>query len=124
MRVKSALNVALLAVALAGAGALAGCNQEKNERPEPVSPAAPAAPSTGSAPTTPSGASGGTASAPAPAKGGGTAKLPKEAVCPVCAVKEGKRELEPVKASLVYKGKTYYFCNLDDKAEFISNPEK
>jgi YHS domain-containing protein len=49
---------------------------------------------------------------------------PKKAVCPVCAVKEGKKELEPVKASLKYKGKTYYFCNLQDKAEFISNPAK
>lgn len=52
------------------------------------------------------------------------AKLPKKAVCAVCSVKEGKKELEPVKASLKYKGKTYYFCNLDEKAEFISNPAK
>jgi YHS domain-containing protein len=49
---------------------------------------------------------------------------PKMAVCPVCAVKEGKKVLEPVKASLKYKGKMYYFCNLQDKAEFISNPSK
>ena len=49
---------------------------------------------------------------------------PKMAVCPVCAVKEGKKVPEPVKASLKYKGKTYYFCNLQDKAEFISNPAK
>jgi YHS domain-containing protein len=52
------------------------------------------------------------------------AKGPKMAVCCVCAVKEGKKVLEPVKASVKYKGKTYYFCNLKDKAEFISNPSK
>jgi YHS domain-containing protein len=54
----------------------------------------------------------------------GKAGSPKMAVCPVCAVKEGKKVPEPVKASLKYKGKTYYFCNLQDKAEFISNPAK
>jgi YHS domain-containing protein len=52
------------------------------------------------------------------------AKGPKMAVCCVCAVKEGKKVPEPVKASLKYKGKTYYFCNLQEKAEFISNPSK
>jgi len=58
------------------------------------------------------------------AKGKAKAAGPKMAVCPVCAVKEGKKVPEPVKASLKYKGKTYYFCNLQDKAEFISNPAK
>src|SRR5712691_2922865 len=54
----------------------------------------------------------------------GKAGAPKMAVCSVCAVKEGKKVLEPVKDSLKYKGKMYYFCNLQDKAEFISNPTK
>lgn len=51
-------------------------------------------------------------------------KMPAKAVCPVCAAKSGKKELEPVKASLKYKGKMYYFCEPKDKAEFISNPSK
>jgi YHS domain-containing protein len=61
----------------------------------------------------------------AAAKGkAGTPGMPKNAVCVICSVKEGKREPEPVKASLKYKGKMYYFCNLNEKAEFISNPSK
>jgi YHS domain-containing protein len=52
------------------------------------------------------------------------AKLPAKAVCVVCAKKTGKQELEPVHSSLVYKGKTYYFCEDKEKAEFISNPAK
>lgn len=51
-------------------------------------------------------------------------KMPAKAVCPVCAVKEGKKVMEPVKSSLKYKGKIYYFCDQKDKAEFISNPSK
>jgi YHS domain-containing protein len=51
-------------------------------------------------------------------------KMPAKAVCPVCAVKTGKKVMEPVKASLKYKGKMYYFCDLNEKAEFISNPAK
>ena len=52
------------------------------------------------------------------------AKLPAKAVCVICAAKTGKQELEPVHSSLNYKGKTYYFCEDKDKAEFISNPAK
>ena len=51
-------------------------------------------------------------------------KLPAKAVCVVCAAKTGKKELEPVHSSLKYKGKTYYFCEEKEKAEFISNPAK
>ncbi len=45
-------------------------------------------------------------------------------MCAVCAVKDGTTEPEEVKSTLDYKGKTYGFCNLDEKAEFISNPSK
>jgi YHS domain-containing protein len=41
-----------------------------------------------------------------------------------CAVKEGTSELEEVKATLDYQGKTYAFCSVDEKAEFISSPAK
>ena len=42
----------------------------------------------------------------------------------ICAAKEGTTTPEPVKASIEYKGKGYYFCNEAEKAEFISNPTK
>lgn len=77
---------------------------------------------------TPLTASGTLAAAkPAPKAGAAKpakAKLPAKAVCIVCATKSGKQELEPVHSSLNYKGKTYYFCEDKDKAEFISNPAK
>jgi len=76
------------------------------------------------------GAAGGAAWAqdplPAPLAGEPAAKLPAEAVCAVCAVcgpKEGARP-EPVVASLVHNGKTYYFCQDTCKGEFQQDPEK
>jgi YHS domain-containing protein len=51
-------------------------------------------------------------------------KLPKKALCVICVAKDGARILEPVKDSIKYKGKTYYFCANGEKAEFISNPTK
>lgn len=53
------------------------------------------------------------------------AKKPAKAVCAVCKVREGaKAKPEEVKATLKYKGKTYPFCEVSEKAEFISNPAK
>ena len=52
------------------------------------------------------------------------AKHPKKALCVICVAKDGVRILEPVKDSIKYKGKTYYFCANGEKAEFISNPTK
>ena len=50
---------------------------------------------------------------------------PAKAICAVCNVHEGgKAKPEEVKATLNYKGKTYSFCDLSEKAEFISNPSK
>lgn len=61
----------------------------------------------------------------APAKGKPAAKKPAKAVCTVCKVREGaKAKPEEVKATLKYKGKTYPFCDVSEKAEFISNPAK
>jgi YHS domain-containing protein len=39
-------------------------------------------------------------------------------------VKDAVPKPEEVKATLDYKGKTYAFCKLEEKAEFISNPSK
>jgi cobalt-zinc-cadmium resistance protein CzcA len=61
----------------------------------------------------------------APAKGKTKeVKVGDKAVCVICAVKEGTRKPEPVRAVLKYKGKTYPFCSIEEKAEFISNPSK
>jgi Cu+-exporting ATPase len=48
---------------------------------------------------------------------------PKEAVCAVCGVRE-KAGPEPVAATYVYQGKTYYFCKQACKEEFRLDPEK
>lgn len=65
------------------------------------------------------------AGAAAPAKGKPAAKKPAKAVCTVCKVREGaKAKPEEVKATINYKGKTYPFCDINEKAEFISNPAK
>lgn len=68
-----------------------------------------------------------TAAKPAakPAATSKAVKVGDKAVCCVCAVKEGgKAKPEEVKAVLNYKGKTYPFCSVNEKAEFISNPAK
>lgn len=54
----------------------------------------------------------------------GSVKVGDNAVCAICAVKEGTNSPEAVAAVLDYKGKTYAFCNEGEKAEFISNPTK
>lgn len=97
--------------------ALAGCSQAKDE--------APAAPSATGGTASSSATSGG-AALPAVATGKplGSIKVGDKAICAVCAVKEGTKSEEEVKAVLDYKGKTYGFCSLDEKAEFISNPAK
>jgi YHS domain-containing protein len=117
---------ALVALAI---GSLAGCGEEKPAAAPPPQAAAPTpavAPTPAAAATnTPAPAKeAGKTAAPATEAKAGDEKMPKEAVCAVCSVNSGKQELESVKASLKYKGKTYYFCNLDEKAEFISNPSK
>jgi peroxiredoxin len=44
------------------------------------------------------------------------------AVCAVCGPREGAG-FEPVKATATYKGKTYFFCSLECKIEFLKDPE-
>jgi Cu+-exporting ATPase len=45
---------------------------------------------------------------------------PKEAIDPVCGM-----TVDPKTApSADYKGKTYYFCSADEKADFAKSPEK
>jgi peroxiredoxin len=50
-----------------------------------------------------------------------TGKLPARALCLVCS-QQGEGEEKPAGAVL-YKGKTYYFCNKKEVAEFIKDPE-
>lgn len=103
-----------VAPAVLGVLMLAGCGQNN---PETVS-APPAETSPAPAATTPPKA------APVKVAGAKKIKVGDKAVCTVCAVKEGGSAPEEVKAVLDYKGKTYAFCDLNEKAEFISAPAK
>ena len=60
------------------------------------------------------------AAGPAPAA---TAAEPEEVVCAICGVRE-QAGPEPVAATYVYRGKTYYFCQPACKEEFRREPEK
>jgi len=44
------------------------------------------------------------------------------AICAVCGPREGSGP-EPVKATATLDGKTYYFCSLECKVEFLKNPK-
>lgn len=69
--------------------------------------------------------SAGAAAKPAAKSTAKEVKVGDKAVCCVCAVNEGgKAKPEEVKAVLKYKGKTYPFCDISEKAEFISHPGK
>src|SRR5688572_18937536 len=85
-------------------GLLTGCNKEAEAPAAPSAPAAQPAVSTGNAV--------------------GSVKVGDQALCAICAVKDGTTAKEEVKSTLDYKGKTYAFCSEDEKAEFISNPSK
>lgn len=50
--------------------------------------------------------------------------VPKKGLCAPCVVKEGRRNLEAVKAHLSYRGKLMTFCSPKCKAEFINSPAK
>jgi peroxiredoxin/YHS domain-containing protein len=57
------------------------------------------------------------------AMAGYAADAPKEGLCPVCKVIQGKADPKPVKATSVYKGETYGFCSEKCKTEFEAYPE-
>ena len=49
-------------------------------------------------------------------------ELPRKAICIVCAVNgEGHGEEKPA-AGALYRGKTYYFCNIKELATFKQDP--
>jgi YHS domain-containing protein len=54
----------------------------------------------------------------------GSIKKGDKAHCVICVVKEGSKDEEAVAETLDYQGKTYAFCNENEKAEFISDPAK
>lgn len=54
----------------------------------------------------------------------GSLKKGDMALCVVCVVKEGATATEEAVETLDYEGKTYAFCNEEEKAQFISSPEK
>lgn len=47
----------------------------------------------------------------------------EQAVCAVCGPREGAG-FEPVKARATHKGKSYAFCSLKCKVEFLKNPDE
>ena len=51
-----------------------------------------------------------------------TGKLPAKAACLVCA-QQGETEEERPAGAVAYKGKTYFFCNKKEVADFIKDPE-
>lgn len=51
-----------------------------------------------------------------------TAIADDRAICAVCGPREGSGP-EPVKGSATLDGKTYYFCSLECKVEFLRNPK-
>lgn len=54
----------------------------------------------------------------------GSVKKGDTALCAVCAVNEGATEKEAAVETIDYEGKTYSFCNEEEKAQFISSPAK
>jgi YHS domain-containing protein len=54
----------------------------------------------------------------------GSLKKGDMALCVVCVVNEGATATEPAVETIDYEGKTYAFCNEEEKAQFISTPAK
>lgn len=106
-----ALTAALAALILAGCGSGDQASTTPNDAP-PVAKA----PSTGGTP----------AGDPAikVAYDEGSIKKGDMVHCVVCVTNEGSKTEEPAHEVLNYQGKTYAFCNENEKAEFISNPAK
>lgn len=52
-----------------------------------------------------------------------TAFAADQAICAVCGPREGAG-FEPVKAHATHKGKTYAFCSVKCKVEFLKNPDE
>ena len=69
-------------------------------------------------------AAAGQGNAPAYAYSQGSIKKGDLAICVVCAVNEGSSEKEAAHEVLDFEGKTYAFCNEEEKAQFISSPAK
>lgn len=55
--------------------------------------------------------------------GQSAAEAPQRAVCAVCGIRE-KSGPEPVAATQVYQGKSYYFCTERCRAEFQLDPAR
>jgi thiol-disulfide isomerase/thioredoxin len=51
------------------------------------------------------------------------AQLPKAAECVVCSANGGGHGEEKPAAGVTYKGKSYYFCNTKEVADFKKDPE-
>jgi YHS domain-containing protein len=99
-----------LILTLAAGLFLAGCTGDAQPSPSPRATTAQAA-TTG----------GATAAYAYPQ---GSIKKGDMALCVVCAVNDGATEKEAAAETIDYEGKTYSFCNEQEKAQFISTPAK
>lgn len=54
----------------------------------------------------------------------GSVKKGDMALCTICVVNEGATATEPAVETIDYEGRTYAFCNEEEKAQFISSPTK
>ncbi len=89
-------------------------------------PAANPSPAATTAQAAPTAAASGSpvAAAPPHAYPQGSIKKGDMALCVVCAINEGATEKEAAVETIDYEGKTYAFCNEEEKAQFISSPAK
>lgn len=107
---------------LALVATLTGCSGgAPANNPSPAATTAQAPP-TNAAPVAAS--SGSPAAAAAHAYPQGSIKKGDMVLCVVCAVNEGATEKEAAVETIDYEGKTYAFCNEEEKAQFISSPAK
>lgn len=54
----------------------------------------------------------------------GSKKKGDMGLCVICSVDKGEAHEEAAAESIDYEGKTYLFCNEQEKATFISEPSK
>ena len=104
---------------LALAALLSGCSGGA-----PAGNPSPAATTAQAAPTAAASGSPVAATAAPHAYPEGSIKKGNMALCVVCAINEGATEKEAAVETIDYEGKTYAFCNEEEKAQFISSPAK
>lgn len=112
------MTIKFTTLVLAATILLAGCSPTA----APGASATPAAGATTEQVSSP--ATGAPAASAAHAYALGSKKKGDIALCAVCAINDGATAEEAAVETIDYEGKTYVFCNEDEKAQFISTPTK